>query len=181
MSSSRKGKKPPPDPKLEALRRRGCLHPHPEAVTDPAFAASDFFDARDVVQVKYEMLRRAADGDSVLASAAGFGFSRPSFYEARASFERDGLPGLMPKKRGPRSAHKLSAAVVAYLEELLATDSSLRTRELAARVRARFDLEVHPRSVERALARAKKKPEPAPPPRHPPTTSPRRTKRSVGT
>jgi len=60
-----------PDPKAAALRDQGCLHPHPEQVTDDHFASSEFFDARDLVQVKYEMLRRVhVDGRSVSDSAA---------------------------------------------------------------------------------------------------------------
>ena len=48
----------PEDPKATALRAASVLHPHPEDVQDPAFATGPFFDARDRVQVKYEMLRR---------------------------------------------------------------------------------------------------------------------------
>src|SRR2546425_12460626 len=48
-----------PDPKTEALRQRGCLNPYPEKVADPLFAGSDFFDARELDQVKYEMVRRS--------------------------------------------------------------------------------------------------------------------------
>ena len=73
-----------PDPKTEALRHQGCLNPHPERVTGPLFDASDFFDSRDLVQVKYEMLRRVrAEGEPISESAAAFGFSRPSFYLER--------------------------------------------------------------------------------------------------
>jgi hypothetical protein len=46
------------DPKAAALRAAGALHPHPEAVRDEAFTRHEFFDRRDRVQVKYEMLRR---------------------------------------------------------------------------------------------------------------------------
>ena len=46
-----------PDAKQEALRRRGCMNPHPETVADEHFMGCEFFDARDLVQVKYEMLR----------------------------------------------------------------------------------------------------------------------------
>ena len=46
------------DPKVEALRAARTLNPRPEAVGDERFAADGFFDARDVVQVKYEMVRR---------------------------------------------------------------------------------------------------------------------------
>ena len=149
---------PRPDPKLEALRQQGGLHPHPERVTDPLFAGSDFFDGRDLVQVKYEMVRRVqAEGQPVGQSAQAFGFSRPSFYQAQAALEREGLAGLVPKKKGPRRAHKLNPEVTAFLQKQLATEPALRSSQLATRLQERFQVKVHPRSIERALARAKKK------------------------
>ena len=143
-----------PDPKEEALRAARALNPRPEAVNDAEFAGSEFFDARDLVQVKYEMLRRARhDGSTVSDAAAAFGFSRPSFYEAEAAFEAAGLPGLLPKRPGPRRAHKLSEGVVARLEEAAAVDPAPSSSELVELIRSEFGLRVHPRSVERALAR----------------------------
>lgn len=151
-------KTPRPSPKTAALRARGCLNPHPERVADPLFAASDFFDARDLVQIKYEMVRRVrVDGQAVSHSATAFGFSRPSLYQARAALERGGLAALVPQKPGPRRAHKLDPAVVAFLQRLRSKDPSLRAPQLARRVRERFGRQVHPRSVERALARQEKK------------------------
>ena len=150
----------PDDAKEAALRRQHALNPRPEAVRDDAFASDDpFFDARDLVQVKYEMLRRARDeGTSVADSAAAFGFSRPSFYEAKSAYEAGGLPGLLPKRPGPRRAHKLSEAVVERLVEARAAQPSMSSADLAALVTAEFGLSVHPRSVERALARRPKDP-----------------------
>lgn len=146
------------DAKASALRAHGALNPRPHAVTDPLFVAQGFFDSRDLVQVKYEMLRRVhADGQSVRAASAAFGFSRPSFYHVQACLERDGLPGLVPKKRGPHGRHKVTADVVAFLRERLARDESLRAAGLVRLVRERFALRVHPRSIERALARQEKK------------------------
>jgi transposase len=148
----------PPDPKPTALRLHGSLNAHPDRVQDPLFATADFFDARDLVQVKYEMVRRVrVDGAPVSRSAAAFGFSRPALYQAQAALARGGLAALVPKKPGPRRAHKLSAEVVDFLQQQRAEDASLRPPELARRVRARFGRTVHPRSVERALARREKK------------------------
>ena len=49
------------DEKLAALRAAHALNPAPETVRDQAFTSGDpFFDPRDLVQVKYEMLRRVA-------------------------------------------------------------------------------------------------------------------------
>jgi transposase len=143
-----------PDGKAQALGRSRTLNPRPEAVSDEAFAASEFFDARDVVQVKYEMVRRVeADGVSVSAAAGAFGFSRQSYYTAAAALADGGLQGLVAAKPGPRGAHKLTVEVVDELERLRAADPEARAGELAEAVAERFGVRVHPRSVERALAR----------------------------
>jgi transposase len=146
------------DPKLAALRERRTLNPRPEGVTDEMFRQSEFFDARDLLQVKYEMIRRVQIDEAPVADTAeAFGFSRPSFYQAQAAFTRGGLAGLLPLKRGPREAHKLSANVMTFIEELRAADRSLTASALAPLVKERFGLEVHPRSIERALRRQEKK------------------------
>ena len=146
------------DDKTTALRRYHALNPRPQAVTDPAFRSGNpFFDRNDLVQVKYEMLRRVREeGLQVSRAAATFGFSRPSFYEARAIFERAGLPGLVPQRPGPRRAHKLSETVVDFLESSLADDPFLNSADLARLVKERFGVTVHRRSVERALERRKR-------------------------
>jgi transposase len=143
-----------PDPKAEALRETRTLNPRPQAVRDEQFGSSEFFDARDLVQVKYEMVRRVqVDGESVVHAAAAFGFSRPSYYEAAAALARDGLPGLVPAKPGPRRAHKLTDDILDHAEELLRADRSLRPADLVEALANRFGTRVHPRSIERALTR----------------------------
>ena len=150
--------RPKSDPKSDALRRQGCLHPHPEKVKDEAFAANEFFDPRDLVQVKYEMLRRVRlEGEGVSHAATGFGLSRPSYYQAQAAYQEGGLPALLPKKPGPRRAHKLSSEVVAALREALVEQPELSPPQLVRLVQERFGLSVHRRSIERALARPEKK------------------------
>ena len=145
------------DPKVEALRADRSLNPHPEAVTDEAFAGSEFLDARDLVQVKYEMVRRVrVNGETVTSTSAAFGFSRPSFYETATAIDSGGLSALVPARPGPRRAHKLSEEVVSYMRELLVADPSLRASDLVDMLEQRFELRVHPRSIERALARRPK-------------------------
>lgn len=147
------------DPKVAALREARCLNPHPEGVTDAAFGAQEFFDARDAVQVKYEMVRRVrVDGHSVTAAATAFGYSRPSYYEAAAALDEQGLDGLVPAKPGPRQRHRLTDEVCAFADQQLATDPSLRPADLVEPIEARFGVRVHPRSIERALARYRQQP-----------------------
>jgi transposase len=151
-------KDPEKQTKRDALKRHGSLNPYPDVVNDPLFQTGDFFDADDLVQVKYEMLRRVrVDKQSVSQSASAFGFSRPTYYQAEESFQRDGLYGLLPEKRGPRQGHKLTPDILNFAVQLRATDPSLRAVGLAAAIQERFRITVHPRSIERALTRQEKK------------------------
>ena len=120
------------DAKEAALAEWRTLNPRPEAVRDEEFVSSEFFDACDLVQVKYEMVRRVrVDGTPVTAAAAAFGFSRPSYYEAAAAVDRDGLGGLVPAKPGPRRAHKLTDEVVAFARSAREADPSMTAAQLA--------------------------------------------------
>ena len=142
------------DGKVEALTASRTLNPHPAAVTDPVFVAGEFFDARDLLQVKYEMVRQVeTEHVPVAAAAAAFGFSRQSVYTARQALARGGMAALVPGKPGPKGGHKLTGAVLDHLVAVLAGDPDLTSKQLAAVVAEQFGVTVHPRSVERALAR----------------------------
>jgi len=138
--------------KVEALLEEGTLNSTPEKVSDPKFQESEFFDARDSVQVKYEMLRRVfAEDASVMNAADEYGVSRPTYYQAKANFDEAGIAGLVPKKRGPRGPHKLHGEVLAFLGKRVVAGEPIRARKLATLIRQEFDLDVHPRTIERAL------------------------------
>jgi transposase len=140
------------DRKADVLLAEGTLNPVPEKVRDPKFREGEFFDPRDAVQVKYEMLRRVSVENASVAAASGeYGVSRPTYYQARMSFDEAGIAGLVPKKRGPRGPHKLQGEVLAFLERRLVPGEPIRARELSRLVRKEFGLDVHPRTIERAV------------------------------
>jgi len=146
------------DPKAKALHEQGTLNSRPEDVRDPLFQENEFFDPRDLVQVKYEMLRRyQSEGTSAVSAAQSFGFSRVTFYQVLKQFRENGIAGLLPRLRGPKGAHKLSQELIAFMEKALAQDPDLRPGMLAERIKTHFNISVHPRSIERALARRQKK------------------------
>lgn len=146
------------DDKRCRLRAAGALNPHPERVTAEQFLTADFFDPHDLVQLKYEMVRRVkSEGQSVTQTAAAFGFSRPTFYQAKAALEAHGLPGLLSQRRGPRGAHKLTDKVLDFVEERQAADPKLTGGGLAQLVQEQFGFPIHPRSIERALRRRQEK------------------------
>lgn len=157
--------------KTLSLKQSRTLNPRPERVSDPRFAEDGFFDPRDLLQVKYEMVRRVrTEGQTLSRSAQEFGFSRPSLYSALRGFEAEGLAGLIPRRRGPKQAYKLNDELMQAVEQARQADPALRIADLVAWLEEQFGLKVHPRSLERALARRQKKarrrPSPAgPPPR----------------
>ena len=155
-SSNGRGRARRPDRKEAALRESRTLNPRPHEVTDERFAGGGFFDARDMAQVKYEMVRKSrAGGASVTAAAAAFGLSRQSFYQAAVALDGGGLAALVPGRPGPKGGHKLTGEVVAWIAERKAAGPALTAAQLAALVGDRFGIQVHPRSVQRALARSK--------------------------
>jgi transposase len=139
--------------KAETLRQEGTLNPTPERVRDPRFQGNEFFDPHDIVQVKYEMLRRVSvENASVSATTEDYGVSRPTYYQTKASFDKAGIAGLVPQKRGPRGPHKFRGEALAFVQQQLVAGEPVRARELAKLVRQRFDLNIHPRTIERAVA-----------------------------
>ena len=145
------------DPKEAALREARCLNPRPEAVADEAFTAGpEFFDARDLVQVKYEMVRRVrAQGQPVSGGGGGVrvlpavvlpGGRRRSTPPGWPGWSRPGRARGGRTSSPPRSSPSPAS-------------SWTLTRHCAApswpsAIEQRFGIRVHPRSVERALGRA---------------------------
>jgi transposase len=143
--------------KREVLARDGVLNPHPEAVRDALFADNPFFDPADLVQVRYEMVRRhEVDGQAISELAAKFGVSRPTFYKAQAALATSGLTGLLPGQRGPKGGHKLSDEMLAFDVDLRTSTPGMTMAERLAAIEHRFGIKLHRRSLERAVARKKK-------------------------
>ncbi len=137
----------------QVLQAQGAAHPNPPAVTDPLFRDSAFFDPSDLVQVKYEMLRRVEkEGRAVVDAAESFGLSRPVYYVTKDLFNREGLPGLLPRKRGPKGAHKLTDEALEILAQAVRAAEPMPGGErLAALLAERCGIRAHPRSILRRL------------------------------
>ena len=151
-----------PDQKTLELKRTGTLNPRPASVSDALFQQNPFFDPKDLLQVRYEMLRRhSVEGASMVEVASRFGVSRPTVYQAQTAFQLAGLCGLLPRHRGPKQGHKLSAEVVEFVRTLRAGEPGLTTVACVHAVQEKFGIAVHRRSLERALSRKKKQRNPA--------------------
>lgn len=148
----------PPDSKLQALRQHNALYAKATKVTDEQFLTLEFFDPRDLIQVKYEMVRRVhKDGWTVTRAAEAFGFSRISYYRIQSAIQTQGLMGLMPRKRGPQHASKITEAVDAFIHRRLGEDPGLSSGKLKGLVAKELGVQVHRRTIERAVRRKKKR------------------------
>jgi transposase len=150
----------PPDPntKRKALQSAGTLNARAAHVRHPLFQQSTFFDPEDLLQLKYETLRAVEVEKCPIAKAArDFGLSRPTIYEAQSQLEQQGLEGLLPHKRGPKTAYKLTDEILRYIQEQTAAESEIKAEELARRVRQRFAVKLHPRTIQKALERKAKR------------------------
>jgi len=147
-----------PKNKQDALRATGTLNARSAQVRHSSFQTSEFFDPEDLLQLKYEALRALkSDGCSIAKAATDFGLSRPTIYQAQQQFEEQELPGLLPRKRGPKQPSKLTPQIHQYLQELAVAEPHLKAAQLATRLRGRFQVKVHPRTIEKALkSRAKR-------------------------
>ena len=153
------------DAKTAELDRSGTLNPHPEGIVDPLFQNNPFFDPRDLLQARYEMLRRhRIEGQSIVETTLAFGVSRPTFYHAQMAFTERGLAGLVPRLRGPKGRHKLSGEVLQHILALKTENPALTTAQCVQEIQQRFGIRVHRRSLERALQSKKKRREPPPTP-----------------
>ena len=141
------------DTKTDRLRRSGTLNPRPDTVTDALFRDSAFFDPRDLLQVRYEMVRCTERGVALKEAAARFGTSVPTCVRANRAFREHGLQGLIPQRRGPRAAHKITPQILAFVEHLRAEHGPLGSRRLVPLIEARFGVRIPPRSLDKALAK----------------------------
>jgi transposase len=148
----------PQDVKSRFLAAHQALHAHPERVRDTFFQQGGFFDPHDLVQVRYELVRRhLVEMQPVTEIIRDFGISRQMFYVLLRMFQQEGLAGLLPRKRGPKGAHKCTDAVVAFVAARREQSPGRSTKELAEDVGRKFGVQLHPRTLERRLSRRGKK------------------------
>lgn len=146
--------------KRRALEHEGTLHPARGRVRAALFWEHPvFFDARDELQVKYEMLRaHFVEGQAVTAVCAAYGYSRQTFYLLRDRFAQRGLAGLRDGRPGPLGPVKCTPEVVAFLEAQRAADPTVPVVALVDRLARDHGVRLHRRTVERLVGpRTRKK------------------------
>jgi transposase len=135
------------------LEAAGALHPHPERVRAGPFLSHRFFDPRDKVQVKYEMVRaHAVEREPIARVARTFGVTRETVYATSRRLARRGLLGLADQKRGRKGPVKVTPAIRDFAVSAKRRDPTLASQTLAEQIATEFGVIVHRKTVERLLA-----------------------------
>jgi transposase len=149
---------PANDKKLETLRANGSFNRHAASVASPLFAENPYFDPRDLVQVKYEMLRAVKNGEaSVTDASRQFGFSRAAYYKTERRFGESGVEGLCLRKTGPKAPAKATDDVLDFAAGLKAGRPGITNDEVVREIQAKKGVGLSKRSLQRARAKKKRR------------------------
>jgi transposase len=138
--------------KEDTLRKTGCFNNNYENVSAGIFKSSPFFDKKDIVQVKYEMIRAVSKEEGSITEIADvYGFSRKSYYQINEAYETGGLYALIPKKTGPKKPHKLTPEVTEFIDSYLADHKNAKALEISMQLEIEKGIKIHPRTIYRYL------------------------------
>ncbi len=144
--------------KTKHLKENGAFNPKASEVRDELFLKNCFFDPHDIVQVKYEMLRKVEKEQVEVKEAARlFGMSRPYYYRIKTAFDQKGITGLLPEKRGPKRPFKVTDEVVRFINEAVKADPSATNQQIADKIESSLAVTFHPRTIERIRKTQKKR------------------------
>lgn len=144
------------DDKVKFLKENGSFNRNASSVTSPLFKSNTYFDAKDLVQVKYEMLRAVKNNElSVSEASRQFGFSRTAYYKTEKRFMEAGVDGLCLQKTGPKSPAKVTGDVLSFASDLKTRRPDITNDEIIREIRTQRGVTIHKRSLQRE--RAKKK------------------------
>jgi len=134
------------------LKKTGTWNRNADKVCYELFKESDFFDPSDAVQVKYEMLRATVvEKKKKVKVCKEFGLSRVGYYKIEKAFSKQGVAGLMEKKRGRKGPDKLTEKLREYIRQLSKQVPGISGAKIAQRIEEEFGIKLHKRTVEKAL------------------------------
>jgi len=133
-----------------SLKESGSFNKRFMSVRADLFTTNPFFEAKDIAQVKYEMLRAVSKDEVSVTEAAGdFGFSRKTYYQVSKAFSDGGISALVQKKTGPKGPNKLHGDVARFIDEYSSAHKTKKASEIAESLEVSLGVRVHPRTIER--------------------------------
>ena len=141
--------------KVEHLRATHTYNEQHDKVTDELFANSELFDPRDLLQVRYEIVRAVGRGESPEKVAARFGVSGMTARRYAGRMGEGGLSALLPARKGPGGPRALGAAGEEFVDAYVEGHPGASGREVHEALEAALAPGVSQRTVERRIALTK--------------------------
>ena len=141
--------------KVEHLRATRTYNERHDRVVDELFANSELFDPRDLLQVRYEIVRAVGGGESPERVAVRFGVSGMTARRYVGSMREGGLLALLPARKGPSGPRALGPRGEEFVDAYIVGHPSASGREVHEALEAALALGVSQRTVERRIALTK--------------------------
>jgi len=143
--------------KIDVLKENGSFNKDGSKVKAAEFQGNVFFDANDLIQVKYEMLRSVAKEEcSVKDASEKYGLSRQTYYITKAAFDEQGLSALFHKKTGPKQATKLSQDGQNFIDKYVNEHPLAKSSEVNRALSAELHISVHDRTINRYMSKKRR-------------------------
>ena len=144
----------PLNSKIDVLKENGSYNENSASVQAEHFKHGIFFDPHDLVQVKYEMVRSVEkDNASIGEAASMYGFSRQTFYTCRTAIEQEGIGGLIPRKKGPKTGYKLDEDGKHFIDQYMERHPHAKPQEINQALEKELGLHIHNRTIIRYLTK----------------------------
>ena len=129
-----------------------------DKVTEPRFLDSDLFDPKDLLQVRYEMVRSIKEGVITLDEVPSkYGVSAMTAKRCVSSLEKGGIIALVPERKGPKGPSSLDDESLRFIDSYIAEHPKASGRKVHDALEAEKHVGVSKRTVERYLSSKKAK------------------------
>ena len=142
--------------KEEWLKETRTFNRNHDKINDNLFAESDMLDARDLLQVRYEMVRAVKiDKSSATEVAQRFGVSESTLNRNIRALNEGGVIALIPESKGPKGQYSLDEDELKFIDSYLEAHPDATGGQVYSALLKEKQSTVSKRTVERHLASKK--------------------------
>ena len=122
------------------------------------FIESDLYASRDLLQVRYELVRSIEEGDIALDEVPDkYGVSSVTAKRYVRSFKEGGMIALVPEQKGPKGPSSLDDEALRFIDSYIAEHPKASGRKVHEALESERHLGISKRTVERYLSSKKAK------------------------
>ena len=138
--------------KEDRLKASNTFNPDYDKISDPKFSIDSIMDPRDLLQVRYELVRSVEyDNTPITHAAEEYGVSERTARRYIQSMKAGGLSALIPGKSGPSGPSVLKQEVCDFIDAYVASHPRASGKKVCDAIAQSMNISVGQRTVERYL------------------------------